>query len=453
MAATDTDGFFDLELNRDETQVFLTAHPPRGAGQCASTGDVIARLRHMGILSGIREGEISRLLAQVASANAPVARQIVAQGVLPADPVDAQIQWTIDVEAASGPLPVGEAQSPDYFSVPEERLVKSGQLLATVKPGKPGSPGKTITAPFRMIPVAAPREIPYVAGNGVRFIAETQQYVSTTAGIVEVKDDQILVQAIEWIEGNLNSIQREFESGVVILGDVTATTIHASGPVAIRGTVAGCMIRSKGDVVVSRCARTTIVADGDVFVLGKLLHSQVITPKRFASAPDTIVMGGTISATLGVQASDLGSAEGSETFVSVAVDRFSPVRQREVEMEIARFDESIQKIARALRPLIGAKQDAVPEHKRELVQTLVAQRKHLEERVRELHHEKRNLLLASKSRVEAQVSVAGTIYRGVTLQLDGASSTVGDTMRAVRFSLDPFREEVLVEPIERALAA
>jgi uncharacterized protein (DUF342 family) len=453
MPASDTDGFFDLELNRDETQVFLTAHPPRGAGRCASTEDVIGRLRQMGILSGIREGEISRLLAQVVSANAPVARQIVAQGVLPTDPVDAQIQWVIDGDAASRPLPVGDAQSPDYFSVPDVRVVESGQLLATVKPGKPGSPGKTITAPFRMIPVAAPREIPYGAGNFVRYVAETQQYVSTTAGIVEVRDDQIFVHPFEWVEGNLNNVQREFESGVVILGDVTACTIHASGPVAIRGTVAGCMIRSKGDVVVSRCARTTIVADGDVFVLGKLLHSQVITPKRFSSAHDSIVMGGTISATLGVLAFDLGSTDGTEMLVSVALDRFSPVRQREVEMEIARFDDNVQKIARALRPLLGAKQDAVPEHKRELVQTLVAQRRRLEDRVRELHHEKRNLLLASKSRVEAEVSVAGTIYRGVTVQLDGASSTIGDTMRAVRFSLDPFREAVLAEPIERARAA
>lgn len=453
MPTHSTDSSFDLELNGDQTQAFVTIHPPRGGGRMVSIEDIVVRLKNMGVMYGIREGDIARAIAQVHSTKGPIARALVAQGVLPVEGMDAVVHWLIDHDLAAHGLPRDPTGAPDYAAVPRERLVKAGQVLATVKAAVPGSAGKTLTAPFKPITVSTPRDVQYAAGAGVNFSGDKMQFTAEADGIVEVQSSCILIHAIEWLTGDLNNVTRDFTGGVVIEGDVTASTIKAGGAIAVKGTVAGCMLRAKGDVVLNRCARSKILADGDVYVLGKLLHSQVITPKRAIAADNSLVLGGTIIATMGIQAFEVGGADGSKTHLAVAADRFTFYRQQEVEAEIAMHEQNIQKIARALRPLSATNQDSVPEQKRQLVQTLVAQRRHQEERVRELHHEKRSLILASKSRVDAEICITGTIYRGVTVQLDGASATLDQTKTVIRFGLDSFRDAVLIKPLEEALAA
>lgn len=456
MAANSYDSFFDLELNGDQTQVFATIHPPRGGGRQTTVDEVTTRLKQMGVMYGVREGEIARTIAQVASSHAPAVRVLVAQGVLPIDGADAQVQWKIPHDSAAHPLPRGATGEPDYFSVAPERIVKAGQVIATVKAAMPGSPGKTLTAPYRVIPVATPRDVPYTAGRGVSLSSDRQQFTAEVSGVVEIDSTSIVVHAVEWVTGDLSGATREFSGGVAIQGDITASVIHAEGPISVSGTVAGCTLRAKGDVVVNRCARTRILADGDVFVLGKLLHCQVVTPKRVVAGEGTLLLGGNIVATLGIQADNVGGAgsgDGAGTFLAAATDRFTPYRQQEVEAEIAKHEENINKIARALRPLSSSNPEGVPEQKRQLVQTLVAQRRNLEERIRELHHEKRSLILASKSRVDAEICITGTIYRGVTLQLDNAVATLEESKSALRFGLDSFRDAVIIKPLEEALAA
>jgi uncharacterized protein (DUF342 family) len=453
MAEQASDGFFDLEFNGDQTQVFATIHPPRQRGKSVAVEDIVARLRQAGVVYGIREGEIARAISQVAASNAPAVRALIAQGLLPVEGTDAQIQWLIDYEAAARPLPTGHSGAPDFFAVPEERIVLAGQVIATLRPAVPGSTGKSLTAPFRIIQVSQPREMPFTAKAGVRFDAERLEFMADTGGILEITRDSIQVHAIQWVREDLNGESREYGMGVIFLGSLTASSIRAEGPIAIRGTVAGCTIRAKGDVVLDRCARTKVLADGDVYVLGKLLHCQVVTPGRLVGEEKSLIMGGAIAATTGIQAADVGGVEGAETLLISAVDRFTPYRQQEVENEICGHEENIQKIARALRPLGTGGQEAPQEQKRALVQTLVAQRRSLEERVRALHHEKRTLLLASKTRFDAEITAAGTIYRGVTVQLEAATTTLDANRRSVRFVLDSFRESVVVKPLEEAIAA
>src|SRR4051812_13948400 len=133
MSEQASDSFFDLEFNGDQTQVFATIHPHRGAGKCVSVEDVVGRLKQIGVVYGFREGEISRALEQVASASAPVSRVLVAQGALPVDGIDAQINWVVDQALACQPIPTDSCGAPDLFRVPAGRIVKAGQTIASIK--------------------------------------------------------------------------------------------------------------------------------------------------------------------------------------------------------------------------------------------------------------------------------------------------------------------------------
>lgn len=165
------------------------------------------------------------------------------------------------------------------------------------------------------------------------------------------------------------------------------------------------------------------------------------------------MIGGEIAAMADVHAADVGAPDGTRTVLAAAVDRFTCFRQQEVDSEIARHEESIKRIAGALRPLGTVSLDTVPDQKRQLLQALAAQRRSLEERVRELHHEKRSLVLASKTRLDAEVVITGTIYPGVTVHVERASRTVDERRSGVWIGLDSFRDTLLIRPLEDPVAA
>jgi uncharacterized protein len=452
MAAPAQDGFFELDFNAEQTQVFLKVYPSKGSGKPVAAGDVVTRLRQLGVAQGIREAEIARAIAHVQSEGKVLPRVVAAQGTLPTEGTDAQIEWLVDSMEAAGPIPSTEIGAPDYFGVPEGRIVAVGQTLATIKPSIPGSPGKSVVTPFRSVPPPTPRELPYSVGTGVRVSADRLHFVAETPGILEIANNQIRIHPLQWVEGGLNGGTHEFACNVAIRGDATACSIRAQGTIAIQGTVAGCALRAKGSIVINRCARSRIVADGDVFISGKLLHSNVVTRARMTTGQESQIAGGEITATGGIIAGTVGSGAGDPTLIG-AFDRYTQLRQQEVDAEIARHEESIKRIARGLRPLHGANIEGGSDQRRQLEQVLNIQRRNLEQLVRDLHSEKRTLIMASKTRVNSEIEIRGTIFRGVTVQIDAAAATVDSERSAVRFCLDSFRDSLSLKPLEAAFAA
>jgi len=448
----DRDGYVELEFNADRTQVFASIYPPKAGGRSITAKEIVDQLRAMGVQYGIRENEILKAVKAAHECAKPAKHVMVAQGILPEHGTDGQIMWKVDFPTISQPLPIRPEGILDYFALDPARRVKAGQLLAEIIPARPGIPGKTLTT---LQPVRAydGKEITLKAGEGVRVAEDKLSFYAGYDGFAVYQRDHLCVLALHWYEGDLPLGDHTFPGGVVILGSVRGGYIEASGPVAIQGSAAGVTIRTHADVHLVRAARTKVMTEGNVYVYGTLLHCEINARQKLIGLAGASIVGGSHSATGGVRACSLGSPDMSQTQVLVGVDRLSSQRVAEVEKEIGLCEANIQRIGKALRPLTGLTTDSLPMQKKQLIHTLVEQRQRLEERVRALYNEKRNLMMNAKAQIAATVIVTGKVYPGVTVTIQNAATLVEETRERVLFRLGPGGKSICIEEITPATQA
>ncbi len=434
MAECDRDGRFQLVMNEDKTQVTLTVAPPKAAGRSVTVPEVVEELRRMGVMYGIRESEIGRAVKVAHETGLSSPAVVAAQGQLPEDGVDAQTTWRIDLHAIQHPMPQRIDGIPDYFAYDPERMVKAGQVLLNVTPARAGTPGKTLLAPFAAVPQAKGRDTGITAGSGVRMSEDRLQFTATADGCAELIRDRLVVHPIRWIDGDLEG-DTVASGGLVVMGNMrSGGSIKARGVVAVKGSLAGVKVRARGDVFVTRAARSTIVADGNVYVLEQLLNCEVNCHGKLIALDGASIAGGDLLATGGIDAMDLGADNGTYTTAAVAVDGLNGVRSTEIQEEIAACEATAQKIGATLRPLAALPTAALPPDKRELIQRLMDERRNLEDRVRELHGERRQLTVTSKEKIAANVVVRGTVYPGVEVKVGQASNRVDQALCCVFFT-------------------
>lgn len=428
-------GYAEMNFNPDRTQVYATITPPTGNGRPVTAQEILDRLRDMGVMYGHREEEILKAVRMASEPGQPVFKALVAQGVLPENGTDAQILWKIP-ETYVRALPRKDDGSLDYFAFPKDQRVKAGQTLASIIPARPGSPGKTLTAPLASIPQQTGKEIKYIAGNGVGMSEDRLQFIARCDGIFEVHNDKLSIHPLEIVDGDLPPGDHHFSVGVIITGSVKGGAIQAEGLVAIKGISAGVTIRAKGDIYFTRAARCWALATGDIHVSETLMHSDIITPEKIIGAKGSKIYGGSLSAQKGVEAWDIGMEDYTSTKLVIGQDQFSSYRVAEVDEEIRMCEQNVHRITQTLRPLGGQWNDKLPPEKKALAQKLIDQRNSLEQRIRELLSEKRTLMLGSRNVKDSQIHCQGTIHPGVWITILKASMLVEIPQSGIEFTLD-----------------
>ncbi len=424
-----------MNFNPDRTQVYATITPPTGNGRPVTAQEILDRLRDMGVMYGHREEEILKAVRMASEPGQPVFKALIAQGVLPENGTDAQILWKIP-ETYVRALPRKDDGSLDYFAFPKDQRVKAGQTLASIIPARPGSPGKTLTAPLASIPQQTGKEIKYIAGNGVGMSEDRLQFIARCDGIFEVHNDKLSIHPLEIVDGDLPPGDHHFSVGVIITGSVKGGAIQAEGLVAIKGISAGVTIRAKGDIYFTRAARCWALATGDIHVSETLMHSDIITPEKIIGAKGSKIYGGSLSAQKGVEAWDIGMEDYTSTKLVIGQDQFSSYRVAEVDEEIRMCEQNVHRITQTLRPLGGQWNDKLPPEKKALAQKLIDQRNSLEQRIRELLSEKRTLMLGSRNVKDSQIHCQGTIHPGVWITILKASMLVEIPQSGIEFTLD-----------------
>lgn len=447
------DADVELTFSRDRTQVHGTFHPARNGGRPLAAQQVVQRLKAMGVVYGIRDHEIIEAIHESELLERSIPNVLVAQGVLPEHGTDAVVNWYVDYGVCSRQPPTRPDGKVDLFALEPERFVTAGQQICSVVPAHPGAPGKTLTAPIQPAPQLPGREAGLVAGPGVTASQDLTHFCATTSGYLEIRQDRIMVHPLVRIAGDLDT-DLTVPGGLVVAGSMRrGGRIRAAGPVAIAGVAAAVIIRTTGDVFLNRGARCTIAADGDLIVAGGLTNSRVDVRGRVIAEEGSALCGGTISALHGVVAYDIGGEEHVSTRVVTGVDTLSQVRLEEIDEELRTCQYNIERISRSLRPHIVSNPAALSPERRALVQRLMEQRETMEDRIRELHGQKRTWSLESKVHARGPVVVRGTIYPGVALTLGGASCAIEQPASQVCYGESDDGKTVVRRPIPERNAA
>ncbi|MCS6949860.1 MAG: FapA family protein [bacterium] len=444
------DGQFWVFFNEDKTQAMLVVTPPQGDGNPVRVAEVVRALEEMGVAYGIDQQAIRDTIERATNLASKV-QAVVAQGVLPVHGTDAKVHYRLPEEIVLRPLPLLPDGSIDYLQIDPARYVEAGQLIATVVPAQHGRPGRTLTFPPQTVPQRPGREANLRAGENVIASEDNLQFSAERAGYVYLAGDRLSVLPATPITGDLQG-EQEFDSTLVLNGRILpGARVRVHGDAAISGQCERAILHVRGSCYLRGGAqRSEIAAEGNVLLRDSVVDCTLHTRRQVVALHEQVqIVGGRIVAFEGVQAYTMGTPAWTPTEVVAGVDTLGDERLFEIAEEIRQCEANIQKINTALRPYVSISAEVTSPEQKEAIQRLIAHRRRLEARLKELQHEKRTLTIQVNAPVRAEVVVRGTVYPGVKVTIGKHSYLVENDLQAVRFSVERGQARVQVRPLER----
>jgi uncharacterized protein (DUF342 family) len=293
-------------------------------------------LADAGITAGVRQEAVTQMVAQVQAGTHAAGLALLAEGVVPVNGDDAQVDMVVDLQRRAG----REAAdgSIDFREVNYTPTVRAGQPIARRRPAQGGAPGHDIKG--RVLGARPGQELALRAGQHVDVVVEdgVEVFVANSEGVVRRQGDelrivrQLVVKGdVDFATGNLDFRGEIHVGGSVVQG----FSVKATETVTIAHTVEnGSTVISAADVVVGhgiigRRTRLTatghvraqfihearVDAGGDIVVGNYAYHAllradgKVVVHKGVGSRGGS-VLGGTVWGQDGVEAYQLGSSNG-----------------------------------------------------------------------------------------------------------------------------------------------
>jgi len=269
-------------------------------------------------------------------------------------------------------------------------------------------------------------------GPGVCQKADPPRFEAQVTGFVELHNDKVSVRALSLVVGDIVGGEYSYSGGLIVLGDVKGSRIHARGPIAVKGSVVDSEVRGASHVVLMRAEKSRVVADGDIHANGEMSDCEFVTPAHIVGLNVGRLVGGSFTAAEGIEVCDIGDDSWPATSVHLGAESYAAIRLSEIEAEIKAAEANAGRIAIALRPLMSVTAGAINADKRKLVQTLMDQKRELEQHVRNLHAERRSRQMTHYESAGI-VAVTGRAHPGVKLNLYGARMDVEQCQIDVEF--------------------
>lgn len=444
------DGSFWVFFNEDKTQAMLLVAPPQGDGNPVPVADVVRALEEMGVAYGIDQQAIRETIERATNIANKV-QAVVAQGVLPVHGVDAKVNYRLPEEAVLRPLPYLPDGSIDYLQLDPARYIQAGQLIATVVPAQHGRPGRTLTFPPQNVPQRPGKEANLRAGDNVLASEDNLQFTAETAGYVYLSGEKLCVLPAIPVAEDIRTPQ-QFPASLVLKGNLLAgAQIRVQGDAAIDGRCEQAVLNARGSCYLHGGAqRSDIAADGNILLASGAVDCTISTRRRVIALNENApIAGGRIVAFEGIEAYTIGTPAWTPTEVVAGVDTLGDERLFEIAEEMRQCEDNIQKINVALRPFVSVTADVTSPEKKEAIQRLMAHRRRLEARLKELQHEKRSITIAVNAPTRAEVIVRGVVYPGVKVTIGKYSYLVETEMHAVRFTVVRGEARVQVKSLDR----
>jgi uncharacterized protein len=267
----------------------------------------------------------------------------IAVGDTAVNGTDGQVVMAVELDDDANRKPLEMADGKvDYKDLNRLSNVRKGQLVASIIPPKPGTPGKTVTG----------EEIPFKPGKEARFkvgknvLVDNSQTLMYAAidGLVTLTDkNKINVFPVYEINGDVDySIGNiDFVGTVVIRGNVlTGFTVKSDGDIRVVGGVEGAELISGGsieitggiigynkghvtaggNVKVSFIQEGNVMAGQDVIVSQSIMHSNIRAGRDvICSGTKGLIVGGVIQAGEKVSARTIGNTMSTATSIEVGV--------------------------------------------------------------------------------------------------------------------------------------
>ena len=395
---------------------------------------ILDALKEENVTFGIDYAAIDRL-ADTGSESEMV---VVARGVEAKSGNDGWYEYMFETDIKSKPVLL-ENGSVDYMNIKYFELVKKEQVIARYHAATNGTDGRRVTG--EIIYGSKGKEIPPIRGYGFKVLPDKKTYVAGIDGKVELKDGKLEISNVLFlgdVNGSVGNI--EFNGSINISGNVSdGVTVKAARDIVVEGFTESANIEAGGDIVLKQgnnpggkgyikagndvsgkfFENARVVAGGNVQA-NYCLNSEVYAGKQLEIwGRIGMLAGGNVFAGEGVSSYYIGNAAGIATSIRVGIEQryygqISALEERKktIERELVLLKNSYMDIRRKykpeernINPLFIKMESAIYTKKLE---------------IKDVQDETDRLKKEENKIKQAKISVQGTIYHGVRVNINGA---------------------------------
>ncbi len=316
----------------------------------ASLQKIKSLLKKEGIVFGIPEDTvIEEWLTTMSDVNTPL---IIAKGIAPQQPVDAEIKFFFDTEF----LHPGKIESDGTIDFRERGtipFVNPGTLLAEKQPCRNGAAGKDIYG--NIISISPPEDMIFEIGSYTHFsddnlkiyASEEGQPHLDAMGAISVYPELRIEGDVAYETGNVNFNGNLVVSGTIREGfsvrcaNLTADQIHGAeinitGNLNVSsGIINSNVINVQGHIQTKYVNNSQLKSFGNVIVQREIIDSKIYTSGECVNERGSI-LSSFIYAKGGVRAGSIGTVRAVSSQLEIGIDRL-------MNMIIAELDEGIKK--------------------------------------------------------------------------------------------------------------
>lgn len=371
----------------------------------------------------------------------------VARGKMPEPGKDGYYEFFFDTDVKSKPT-ILENGNVDYQSVKWFETAKKGQTVALYHEAQRGEDGCNIRGVH--IRGTLGKELPIMEGKGVSLLPDQKTYVASSDGKISLQDEQLVITEMLLLDDvtKLNGVIT-FDGPIHVRGTVSnGAEIHAGGDILVDGFTESAKLYSDGDIILREGnnpgGKGEIHAKGDVmgaFFENALVESGNDIKANYCLKSDLkagnsvsingtlgMIVGGTVEAGKKISVANAGNQNGLSTVLKVGtVDTLQSEKTR-----LHAQEKSVQNELHLLKNAYKEFQRKYPPEVRNVNATYIKIESAIYTKEKEQNEITKELKRIEESQHanRASVSVRGTLYRGVYIEIDGIGWRA-DTMKNV----------------------
>ena len=445
-----------IYLSITNMEAYADFIPVFSSGRLLEMGEVRTVLARANIIYGINWDLIAEIVDECISSRYPIKDVLIAKG----DPAETEITEYYEFNRRlfdKNEDPVDDKTVINYKERSPFTIVKKGQILARLKPRKPGKDGTNVrgeTVPFDVI---SPEGVSGGANtrteNGL-IVADIYGQLINTKRELSVQEYLVIKGAVGYRTGNIvfpgdvtinGPVMDGFKiytgGSLVIKQALDCTDIVTKGNISVAGGIIGRdqgIIKCGGSIRTKFIQSCQVAARKSIFVEAEIIYSNVYTLESIYMGDRGIILGGDIYAVQGIKAGKIGKKGSPAVRIHCGID-FSA--QQEIEKCSNRMSILSAKLTKLQEWIDNPVSDTEIQTKMvELYHKLEKEQQNSAVRIGEL-------LGKININPKATVEVMDEIVPGTLIEICQAALFIEKPLRNVRIRMEPSNGKVITESL------
>ena len=331
------DGTMAVSFTDNDLEVYADFIPPILNGKKLDNEGVKAILERLNVVSGIRWDNINKAVDECNREHQRVKDVLIARGET--SEVEVAEYYELNPLLARAHQEVNSRERIDYRERSPFTIVYKGQVLAKIKPRKPGREGTNVhgdSLPFGIVH-------PVGVSGGENTTTDPNKITAAISGqfiesknILSVQEELVIKGAVGYGTGNIAfpgdvNIEGPVSDGFKIYsgGSLTIkqtldlTEVVTKGNMHVAGGIIGkgaALIKCGGELRTKFIEKCHVAARGAVYVDSEIINSSIFSLATVEMSDRGRILGGDIYAVHGLRTGGIGKKSGNVTCIHCGVD-------------------------------------------------------------------------------------------------------------------------------------